>query len=177
MAKRGRPKKVETHFKELLQDIIPIDDMFEEDEAKVFKKLVETYLKDFDESQLSANDMDDIMCVASNKVMEFRLMKTAKTDTDKIVDISAALDKLRKQNEKLKESLATRRRDRIDPRKYTGFSMIDLAAAYDKEKKEESFAKATAFIEEEKKVKKSPLLVGNREDQDASIITLGGGKK
>ena len=177
MAKRGRPKKVETHFKELLQDIIPIDDMFEPAEARVFNKLVETYLKDFDESQLSANDIDDIMCVASNKVMEFRLMKTAKTDTDKIVDISASLDKLRKQTEKLKESLATRRRDRIDPRKYTGFSMIDLAASYDKVKKEESFAVATAFVKEEQKIKKSPLLVGNREDQDASISNIENSKK
>lgn len=168
--KRGRPKNVETHFRELLQEIIPIDDMFEVEEKEVFNKLVETYLKDFDETQLSANDMDDILCIATNKVLEFRLLKTGKGDADRIIDTSTAIDRLRKQTEKLKESLATRRRDRIDPKKYSGYSIIDLAAAWDKGKKDEAEEKVRSFIKEEKEILESPLLVGNRNDQDALVL-------
>lgn len=170
LRKRGRPKKAETHFRELLQEIIPIDDMFEEDEKEVFNKLVETYLKDFDETQLSANDMDDIICISSNKVLEFRLLKTGKNDADRIIDVSASIDRLRKQTEKLKESLATRRRDRIDPKKYSGFSIVDLAAAWDKGKKDEAENKSRAFIKEEVEIAKSPLLIGNKEDQDVVVL-------
>lgn len=171
--KRGRPKKVETQFREMLRDIIPINDMFEEDEADVFNRLVETYLKDFDEENLSANDMDDIMSIAINKVLEFRLLKDSKGNPDKILDISNSVDKLRKQTEKLKESLATRRRDRIDPKKREGFSILDLAASYDKEKKDRSLSEAKAFFKEEEKLKKSSLLVGNRKDLDASVLKKG----
>lgn len=170
LRKRGRPKNVETHFRELLQNIIPVDDMFEKDEKDVFNKLVETYLKDFDETQLSANDIDDILSVATNKVLEFRLLKTGKGDADRIIDTSTAIDRLRKQTEKLKESLATRRRDRIDPKKYSGFSIIDLAVAWDKGKKDDAENRIKMFTKEEEIIKKSPLLVGNREDQDAAVL-------
>lgn len=170
MAKRGRPKKSKNYFKELLQDIIPIDEMFSKDEKKVFQSLVDTYLKDFDESQLSANDMDDIICLASNKIFEFRLLKTTKNDPDKIIDVSQAMDKLKKQTEKLKENLAARRKDRIDPKKFSGYSIIDLAAAWDENKKKELLKVSSKFIKEDEKLSKSDLLIGNRLDQDAKII-------
>ena len=53
--KVGRPKKP-PKFKELLQRFIPASDIFHEDELVVYEGLVGVYLKDFDESQLTASD-------------------------------------------------------------------------------------------------------------------------
>jgi hypothetical protein len=75
------------------------------------------------------------MDLAKNRVLEFRLLKTSKDNTDSLVDISASLEKIRKENKVLKENLASRRKDRINPNEFKGFSIIDLAVAFDEEKK------------------------------------------
>ena len=169
--KRGRPKKP-PKFKELLNKYIPTSEIFAEDELKMFEGLVGIYLKDFDEAQLTANDIDDIFSIAMNRVLEIRLLKSSKGHTDDLVDVSAAIEKLRKQTEKLKESLAARRRDRIDPKKYSGFSIVDLAVSYDLDKKRENMERALKMQEEEKELLDSELLIGNRDDADASIVEI-----
>jgi hypothetical protein len=136
----------------------------------MFNGLVGLYLNDFDESQLSANDMDDIVSIAMNRVLEIRLLKTAKGNPDAQIDASIAIERVRKQTEKLKENLVTRRRDRIDPKKYSGLSIVDLAVAFDQEKKDNMFNRSMKFIEEENEVRESELLIGNREDQDAEVF-------
>jgi len=166
---RGRPKNP-PKFKDLLNKYIPTAEIFEEDELKMFEGLVGIYLKDFDESQLTANDIDDIFSIAMNRVLEIRLLKSSKGRTDELVDVSAAIEKLRKQTEKLKESLAARRRDRIDPKKYSGLSIVDLAVSYDLDKKRENMERALGMKKEEEEVSKSELLIGNRDDEDAGII-------
>jgi hypothetical protein len=169
--KRGRPKKP-PKFKELLNKYIPTEKIFDEDELTMFEGLVGIYLKDFDEAQLTANDIDDIFSIAMNRVLEIRLLKGSKGNPDDLIDTSAAIEKLRKQTEKLKESLAARRRDRIDPKKYSGFSIVDLAVSYDLDKKKEHMDRALKMREEEEEALKSKLLVGNKEDADASIVEL-----
>lgn len=168
-AKRGRPKKV-PNFKDLLRKTIPAVDIFEEDELKTYEALVGIYLKDFDESQLTANDMDDIMSIAMNRVLELRLLKASKGDPTMQIDASTAIERLRKQTEKLKENLASRRKDRIDPKKYSGFSIVDMAVAFDLDKKREIMERASRMKSKEDEVVKSKLLVGNRNDEDADII-------
>jgi len=168
-AKRGRPKNP-PKFKELLNKYIPTAEIFDDKELPMFEGLVGIYLKDFDESQLTANDIDDIFSIAMNRVLEIRLLKGSKGNPDDLIDTSASIEKLRKQTEKLKENLAARRRDRIDPKKYGGFSIVDLAVSYDLDKKRENMDRALKMKEEEEEVLRSELLIGNRDDADASIV-------
>lgn len=167
--KVGRPRKP-PEFKKLLQRFIPASDIFDEDELKVYEGLVGIYLKDFDEAQLTASDFDDIMSIAMNRVLEIRLLKSSKNNTDDLIDTSAAIEKLRKQTEKLKENLASRRKDRIDPKKYSGFSIVDLAVSYDMDKKKENMERALRIKKDEEEILKSDLLIGNRDDADASVV-------
>ena len=173
---RGRPKNP-PKFKELMEEFVYTQDIFEPDELKMFKGLSDIYLKDFDEEHLTANDMDDVLGIAMNKVLELRLLKASKSQTDMQIDASAAVERLRKQTEKLKENLATRRKDRIDPKKFGGFSIVDLAVSFDMDKKRELMDESFKFKEEEAEVLKSELLIGNREDEDAEIIKTEEGEK
>lgn len=171
MAKKGpgRPKNP-PNFKEILDNLIPASDMFTEDELEMFKGFVNIFLQDFDESQLTANDMDDIMCIATNRVLEIRLLKTARDNTDMQIDASTAIERLRKQTEKLKENLASRRRDRIDPKKYSGVSIVDIVAAFDEDERTKKLNRSREFMEEEKEAAASELLIGNKYDQDAEVF-------
>lgn len=130
----GRPKNPPKPTK-LIREIIPINEIFTKDEAVIYHNFVSVYLTDFEREDLTSGDMDDIMDLAKNRVLEFRLLKTSRDDTDRQVDISAALEKIRKENKVLKENLATRRKDRINPNEMKGFSIVDLAVAFDEEKK------------------------------------------
>mgnify|MGYP006279955061 CR=1 FL=1 len=163
---RGRPKKA-PKVKDLLYKYIPAADIFVDDQEKdMYDGLVKVYLQDFDEEQLTANDMDDIMSIAMNRVLELRLLKASK-ETDKQLETSSAIEKLRKQTDKLKDNLANRRKDRIDPKKYTGLSIVDLAVNFDMEKQREKYEAIEKLRQEEEEVVKSPLLKGNRDDEDA----------
>jgi hypothetical protein len=166
---RGRPKKV-PNFKDLLRKTIPAADIFEPDELLTYEALVGIYLKDFDEAQLTANDMDDIMSIAMNRVLELRLLKASKGNASMQIDASTAIERLRKQTEKLKENLASRRKDRIDPKKYSGFSIVDMAVSFDMDKKREIMERASKMRVSEGEIGKSELLIGNRTDEDADII-------
>ncbi len=165
----GRPKNP-PKFKELLQEFIPAADIFTEQELPMYEGLVGVYLKDFDESQLTANDVDDIMSISMNRVLEIRLLKASKDSPDTQIDASIAIERLRKQTEKLKDNLAARRKDRIDPKKYSGFSIVDLAVAFDADKKKEAMERINRFRVEEDEVRASKLLIGNSDDEDAEII-------
>ena len=169
MAKRGRPKKV-PKFKDLLRKTIPAADIFESDELATYEALVGIYLKDFDESQLTSNDMDDIMSIAMNRVLEIRLLRASKGDSMMQIDASTAIERLRKQTEKLKDNLVSRRKDRIDPKKYSGFSIVDMAVAFDMDKKREIMERASRKLTKEDEVRKSDLLIGNSNDEDADIV-------
>jgi hypothetical protein len=167
----GRPKNP-PEIKAMLSDNIPISDIFDEMEKKIYDNLVAVYLKDFDEDQLTANDMDDIMSMAMNRVLEFRLLKASKGNTSMQLDVSAAVERLRKQTEKLKDNLAARRRDRVDPRKLSGLSIVDLAAAFDDNKKQDLLERATGMKQEELEILEAnrETLIGNRSDEDAMIV-------
>jgi len=165
----GRPKNP-PNFKQILDDLIPAAEMFTDEELTMFKGFVNIFLSDFDEKQLTANDMDDVMSIATNRVLEIRLVKTTRDNTDMQIDASTAIERLRKQTEKLKENLASRRKDRIDPKKFGGMSIVDLVVAYDEEEKQKKHGKSLHFMTEEEETAKSELLIGNRLDQDAEIF-------
>lgn len=146
--KRGRPKNP-PKFRELMEELIPAEEIFEDQEIILYRGLISIYLKDFDEDNLTANDMDDLMGIALNKVLEIRLLKASKGNSTDLLDASASIEKIRKQTEKLKENLVSRRRDRIDPKKFSGFSIVDLAVAYDMDKKKEILIRSSELNSED----------------------------
>ncbi len=165
----GRPKNP-PKAKEMLKEIIPIDDIFKEDEKRIYESLVDIYLKDFDKDDLTSSDMDDVMSLAMNRVLEIRLLKTGKNSTDKQIDASTAIEKLRKQTDKIKDNLLSRRKDRVNPHEYKGFSIVDLAVAFEQEKKKELLKKVAFNKEEEDEASKIfDKFEGNRYDLDVLV--------
>lgn len=166
----GRPKNPPSP-KKLLKEIIPINDIFSEDELVIYNSLVDIYMNDFDDDDLSASDLDDIMTLATNKILEIRLLKDSKGDVGKQLDITNSIEKLRKQTEKLKEGLSTRRKDRIDPNEYKGFSIVDLAVAYDQTKRTKIEEKSKKLKAEQKKIMEDiKNFPGNRYDVEGDNI-------
>jgi hypothetical protein len=166
MAGPGRPPNPPSP-KKMLQEILPIHDIFQEDEVELYNKLVAVYLDDFEAEDLTSSDMDDILDLAKNRVLEFRLLKEGKHSADRQLDVAATIEKLGKKNEKIKENLSSRRRDRINPNEFKGFSIVDMAVAHDAERKAELANKLKKLKEEEKEMlKKREEYTGNRYDAD-----------
>lgn len=165
----GRPKNP-PKAREMLKEIIPIDDIFNEDEKKIYESLVDIYMKDFEKEDLTSSDMDDVMSLAMNRVLEIRLLKTGRDSTDKQIDASTAIEKLRKQNDKIKDSLLSRRKDRVNPHEYKGFSIVDLAVAFEQKKKKALLEKAIINkAEEVEALKQFDEFEGNRYDLDVLV--------
>ena len=164
--RRGRPKNPPAP-KKMLKEIMPVAQIFSEEELDLYNSLVDVYLDDFDKNELTSADMDDIMNLATNKVLEIRLLKESKDDSNNYLDVSNAMEKLRKQSEKMKENLSARRRDRIDPNKYKGFSIINLAVAFDEGRKAEMLNKRDKLKREQEEVLAGRgSYDGNRSDPD-----------
>jgi hypothetical protein len=169
MAKVGRPKNP-PKIKDVLTKILPVLDIFDEEEIVTYKQLVEVYMADFDQDDLSSSDMDDIVDLSKSRILEFRLLKIAKEKPEAVLDISAALEKLRKENQKIKESLSSRRKDRHNPNEYKGFSIVDLAVAFDDQKRLELGEKLKKFAAEEQEIlEKREGYHGNRYDVDVNV--------
>ena len=144
----GRPKAAPT-AKKLLKELMPVNDLFDDIELVLYNSLVDVFLKDFDEEDLTAGDLDDIMTLAMNKIFEIRLLKTCKDKHTNHLDINKMIETSRKQTDKIKESLASRRKDRVDPNELKGFSIVDLAVAYDSVKRDSLNEKSTKLKTEE----------------------------
>ena len=169
MAKVGRPKNP-PKIKDILTEILPIEEIFNKEEIIMYKQLIEVYIIDFDKDDLTSSDMDDILDLSKSRILEFRLLKIAKEKPEAVLDISAALEKLRKENQKIKESLSSRRKDRHNPNEYKGFSIVDLAVAFDDQKKLELDDKLKKFAIKEKEIMEQRKdYHGNRYDTDVSV--------
>lgn len=164
----GRPKNAPTP-KKMLKEIFPIGDIFSDDEINMYNDLIDIYLSDFDKDELTSSDMDDIMDLAKNRILEFRLLKESKGNSDKQIDVAATIEKMSKKNEKIKESLSSRRKDRINPNEFKGFSIVDLAVAYDQSKKQDLNERVSKLKHEEAVLLESRRdYKGNSEDADRS---------
>jgi hypothetical protein len=154
--------------KKILKEIIPINEIFTDTEANLYHDLVDVYLTDFDKDDLTSSDMDDVLDLAKNRVLEFRLLKTSRNSTDKQIDISTAVERIKKENKVLKENLSTRRKDRINPNEFKGFSIVDLAVAFDEERKAELMKRINKNRQKEQEMLQSREdYSGNRYDHDA----------
>lgn len=162
----GRPKNPPTP-KKMLKEVLPVADIFEEDELGMYNNLVDVYLNDFDIEDLTSSDMDDILDLAKNKVLEFRLLRASKGNPSAQLDVAATIERLSKKNDKIKESLFSRRKDRINPNEFKGFSIVDLVAAFNEEKKRRMSEKLSKLKEEQElMLEKRKDYKGNLEDID-----------
>lgn len=106
-------------------------------EEKSFYIILNSFLKDFEPSELSSSDLEDIVSLAINRVVENRLMALAKQNPGELLNVSTTIERFRKHSDKVKSNLASRRTDRIDTKGKQAFSIVDLVYAYDDKKKEE----------------------------------------
>lgn len=118
-------------------DFIPVDNVFTEDERRLYYKSLDTYLRDFEGDELSALDIDDIQTLALNKVMIVKMMSVAHEKPRDIVEISSSIQKYKQDSIKIKENLAVRRKDRVDPRLKDQVTILDLASLYDEDSRKE----------------------------------------
>ena len=152
----------------LIDKVFPTYQTLDKAERVIFNNISATYLKDFENEELSYSDMDDVFSLALNKILELRLLKKAKKKPSLLGDVFVSLEKLKKQNDKLKESLATTRKERKKHILKGGVSILDLAASFDEERKAKLEKKEKELLKKEKEFLKNRDYVGNREDADAT---------
>lgn len=151
--------------------LLPIEEMFDPAEQVLYKDYLSVLLSDFNVDELSSGDIDDVISMAQMRVLEIRLLKACKDKPSNLLDASQALEKLRRDMHKTKESLGSRRRDRVSIRQRTDVSVVDLAALFDAERKavlEEEEAKLNEG--ESKLLKDFDGFPGNKNDIDSDII-------
>ena len=152
---------------ELIAGVFPTYQTLDKKERVIFNNISATYLKDFENEELSYSDMDDVFSLAMNKILELRLLKVNKTKPKALADLFIPLEKLKKQSDKLKEALSNTRRDRKKQTLKTGVSILDLAAAFDEERKAKLEKKEKEILERERGFLKNRAPTGNRDDMDA----------
>lgn len=167
LKKRGR-KPLPPSLKVMIKDRVPMRDIFDDDELSLYNDLVGIYLSDFEDEDLTSSDMDDIIDLAKNRVLEFRLLKKSKEDIDDQIACATTIEKLSKKNDKIKENLQNRRRDRFDPNDIKGMSIVDLVIAYDEEKKTRLDDQIKQMNSDQKRILKSRQNYhGNKLDEDS----------
>lgn len=152
---------------DLIAGVFPTYQTLSKKERIIFNNISATYLKDFENEELSYSDMDDVFSLAMNKILELRLLKANKTKPKALADLFVPLEKLKKQNDKLKEALSNTRKDRKKQTLKTGVSILDLAAAFDDERKVKLEKKEKEILEKEKEFLKTRISGGNKDDIDA----------
>ena len=100
-------------------------------EQEVYYNYINLILSDFEVEELTSSDIDDIITLALNRVIEYRLLKGGAKNPMLILEAAPTIEKFRKFSEKIKSSLASRRVDRIDVRNRPAFSIVDLATSLD----------------------------------------------
>ena len=154
-----KSKRVEKDLKVFFEDILTQDmlNIFQpmrvalqdSDEEDIFFGTIRFFVRDFPKGELSASDLDDVANLALNRVLELRLLVEAKKNPKRVVDVSSSIEKFRKNSEKIKMGLASRRMDRIDTKNKTSFSIMDLAVAFDESRKKDLEDKVQKMDDEE----------------------------
>ena len=123
---------------DLIHILVPMRDALEsQEEEEVFFGIIKHFVRDFPRGELTASDVDDISTIALNRILELRLLKVSKNKPQNILDAGSTIEKLRKNSDKLKMNLASRRMDRVDTKNKQSFSIVDIAVAYDTKRRAE----------------------------------------
>jgi len=100
-------------------------------EQEVYYNYINLILRDFDAEELTSSDIDDVITLALNRVIEYRLLKESATSPIKLLEAAPTIERFRKFSDKIKTNLASRRVDRIDVKNRPSFSIVDLASEID----------------------------------------------
>lgn len=128
------PRDILGDFADILaiEKLMPaLDVLANRKEQEVYYNYINLILQDFDADDLTASDIDDIITLALNRVIEYRLLKGGAKNPMLILEAAPTIEKFRKFSEKIKSSLASRRVDRIDVKNRPSFSIVDLASTLD----------------------------------------------
>lgn len=115
---------------ELIELIVSAKDICKDKkEQERFMKYVKEYLKEYGKkgAELTISDIDDIATLCMNNIIITRMLKDSK---DSPGDVMAAVHRLKQDNIKLKENLASSRKDRVDPRAGNTITVNDLLDDY-----------------------------------------------
>ena len=122
---------------ELLEKLWPAKEILaNRKEQEIYYNMINLFVKDFSVDELTSSDIHDIITLATNQVLEYRLLKVGAKNTLKVLEAAPTIEKFRKFSENVKRGLASRRVDRIDPKNRPSFSIVDLAAGLDQQEKE-----------------------------------------
>lgn len=117
---------------EAITQMMPaLDVLSNRKEQELYYNYIRLVLDDFDVSDLTASDFDDIVTLALNQVIIYRLMAIGSKNPIRVLEAGPTIEKFRKASEKIKSSLASRRVDRIDVKNKPTFSIVDLASELD----------------------------------------------
>lgn len=116
-----------------------------------FMQYVKEYLKEYGKkgTDLTISDIDDIATLCMNNILITRMLKGAKDSPE---DVMAAVHRLKQDNVKLKENLASTRKDRVDPRQGQVITVSDIIGEYDKDRSAKR-RKIDDYLQEEEEVK------------------------
>ena len=121
---------------EMLEVIIPTKKVFSSEEKKRFLQLLKLHLKEISgDEKVTLSDIQSVAELCKNIIMEDRLLadvqSKSKEDPTALVNVMTSIDKLKKRNKDLSESLATNRNVRVDPKAGGTISVLDLLEAYE----------------------------------------------
>ncbi len=157
-------EEVEQKTIDLFESIIRPREIFKNrTEQEIYWNTVKLFLEDFDIKELAFSDIDDIANLAKFRVLEHRILKVAHGEK-MVLEAMPAIEKLRKDTDKIKGNLASRRVDRIDTKNKPALSIVDLAAHLDQQNKLD-FAKRLEELENKQSEYSPPL-----RDEEGNLI-------
>jgi|SRR6188508_1832926 len=124
-------------------------------EQEIYWDTIKGFLEDFEVKELTYSDIDDIATLAKFRVIEYRILKVAQHEK-LVLEAMPSIEKLRKDTDKIKGNLASRRVDRIDTKNKPALSIVDLAAHLDQQNKLD-FAKRLEELENRQSDYSAPL--------------------
>ncbi len=126
--------------RDTLLKLFPVDELMDPLEQETYYSVLELYLNDFDRESLSAMDLDGILTLAINRVLEKRMLAVLHSRPSTLAEVMPSLQKIQQYSEKIKETLAVRRKDRIDPKTASNYTILDLALKFDADRKAQLIA-------------------------------------
>ena len=140
-----------------IEKIMPaLDVLVNRREQEIYYNYIALILSDFEVEDLTGSDLDDIVTLAINRVLEYRLLSVGSKNPKLVMEAGTTLEKFRKFSEKIKSGLASRRVDRIDVKNKPAFSIVDLAGQLDEQNKRD-LEKRLQALEEKKEEYRPPV--------------------
>jgi hypothetical protein len=149
---------------EMLEVIIPTKKVFKDkEERERFALLLKLSLKEISsEEKLTFSDIRAMAELCKNTILEDRLLENSNSPAT-LVDVMTPVEKLKKRNATLLDTLATNRSARIDPRQGKDITVMDVLYTFDDEVQEDFQDKLLKRLESEEDKVKGLVKTSNKE--------------